>query len=74
MGITGDMEDVMFLMLPVVAALGYSDIAITDTPARKSRHSAVNLLVQHCSSRFGRCVYHKPLQWLAAIFGPLFMN
>ena len=36
MGITGDMEDVMFLMLPVVAALGYSDIAITDTPAGKA--------------------------------------
>lgn len=74
MGITGDMEDVMFLMLPVVAALGYSDIAITDTPARKSRHSAVNLFA-YSIVLLGLAVlssYQKPLQWLAAIFGPLF--
>jgi len=74
MGITGDMEDVMYLMLPVVAALGYSDIAITDTPASKSRHSAVNLFA-YSIVLLGLAVlssYHKPLQWLAAIFGPLF--
>ncbi len=74
MGVTGDMQDIMFLMLPVVAALGYSDIAITDTPVIKSRRSAVNLfaysvvllVISVLSS------HHWPLQWLAAIFGPAF--
>ncbi|MDD2573526.1 MAG: PDZ domain-containing protein [Bacillota bacterium] len=74
MGVTGDIEDVMFLMLPVVAALGYSDIAITETPAAKSRHSAINLFA-YSVVLLGLSVissYHRPLQWLAAIFGPAF--
>jgi hypothetical protein len=74
MGITGDMEGVVFLMLPVVAALGYSDIAITDTPVKKSRRSAVNLFA-YSVVLLGLSVlssYHRPLQWLAALFGPSF--
>jgi hypothetical protein len=74
MGVTGDMEDVMFLMLPVVAALGYSDIAMADTPVKKSRSSAMNLFaysvvllaISVLSS------HHRSLQWLVAIFGPMF--
>jgi len=58
----------------VVAALGYSDIAITETPAAKSRHSAINLFA-YSVVLLGLSVissYHRPLQWLAAIFGPAF--
>jgi len=35
----------MFLMLPVVAALGYGDIALTKTPKNRCRSSSVNLLL-----------------------------
>ena len=35
----GDMDNLMFLLLPVLAALGYSDVAITNSPQEKSRHS-----------------------------------
>lgn len=35
----------IFLMLPVVAALGYGDIALTRTPKKRCESSAVNLLV-----------------------------
>lgn len=34
----------MFTLLPIVAALGYSDIAVSTTPRQKSRLSARNLL------------------------------
>jgi hypothetical protein len=72
MGLEGSTEDAVFLMLPVVAALGYSDIAITEVPKNKSRGSAVRLLgysllllaVSVTSS------YLKPLQWAAAVLGP----
>lgn len=73
MGLEGKPDDVIYLMLPVVAALGYSDIAITETPERKSRDSAVKLLgysvilliISVLSS------YQRPLQWVAAVAGPL---
>ncbi len=74
MDIMGSTEDAMFLMLPVVAALGYSDIAIVETPERKSRHSSINLLA-YSVVLLGLSVtssYFSPLQWLAAIFGPAF--
>lgn len=35
----------MFSLLPIVAALGYSDIAVSTTPRQKSRYSARNLLI-----------------------------
>lgn len=35
----------IFLMLPVVAALGYGDIALTKTPKNRCKSSAVNLLL-----------------------------
>lgn len=74
MGVTSDMEDLMFLMLPVVAALGYSDIAIADTPVKKSRSSAVNLFAYSMVLLVLSVLssHHWPLQWLAAIFGPAF--
>jgi len=35
----------IYLMLPVVAALGYGDIALTKTPKNRCKSSAVNLLL-----------------------------
>jgi len=69
-----DLENLTYIILPVVAALGYSDIAITQTPEQKSCKSAlalsgysIALLVLSVISS-----YHRPLQWAAAIFGPAF--
>lgn len=72
MGLEGNAEDAVFVMMPVVAALGYSDIAITEAPRDKSRGSAIRLLgysllllaVSVASS------YIKPLCWAAAVLGP----
>lgn len=74
MGLSGSLDDVWFLMLPVVAALGYSDIAITETPVKKSRQSAVKLFA-YSIVLLGISIlssHYRPLQWLAAIFGPAF--
>lgn len=74
MDVAGDMDNVMFLMLPVVAALGYSDIAMVEVPERKSRRSSMNLLAYSVVLLVLSVIssYHRPLQWLAAIFGPAF--
>ncbi|TYP57793.1 PDZ domain-containing protein [Thermosediminibacter litoriperuensis] len=37
-------QDAVYLMIPVVAALGYGDVALTRTPRARSRASALNLL------------------------------
>ncbi|MBA1334242.1 MAG: Cell division topological determinant MinJ [Firmicutes bacterium] len=73
MGLEGKPDDVIYLMLPVVAALGYSDIAITETPERKSRDSAVKLLGYSITLLIISVLssYQKPLQWVAAVVGPL---
>ncbi|MCR4398825.1 MAG: PDZ domain-containing protein [Firmicutes bacterium] len=65
--------DALFAMVPIVAALGYSDLAVTCTPAKKVRRTStalaaysLGLLGLAISSTFVR-----PLQWAAALFGPL---
>jgi len=63
----------LFTTLPIVAALGYSDIAISSTPRAKSRWSARNLLMYSLvllvlailSGRWSQ------LQILAVLFAPL---
>lgn len=40
--------NVIFMMIPVVAALGYGDIALTATPRDRCRVSALNLLAFSC--------------------------
>lgn len=65
--------NLLYTMLPVVAALGYGDLALTDTPAAKSRWSAgrlaayslILLFLSIAASYWGWVV------WLAALFGPL---
>lgn len=72
-GIDLNAPDVILAMLPVMAGLGYSDVAITQPPRRRSRESARNLflfsgilLVLSILSS-----YHRLFQWLAALFSPL---
>lgn len=40
-----NLENVIYLMMPVVAALGYGDIALTRQPYKKSREAAVYLIM-----------------------------
>ncbi len=69
-----DPENLTYIMLPVVAALGYSDVAITHTPEAKSLKSALSLsgysIVLLVISVIAS--YYRPFQWLAAFFGPVF--
>jgi hypothetical protein len=60
-------------LLPIVAALGYSDIAVSSTPRAKSRWSARNLLLYSIillvmAILSGRWT---PLQVVAVLFAPL---
>lgn len=63
----------IYLMLPVVAALGYGDIALTKTPKDRCKSSAVNLfafsvvllLLSVLASRY------LPFAYMAAIFAPV---
>lgn len=65
--------DVLYSMVPVVAALGYGDLALTDTPERKSRWSAERLAVYSLLLLVLSILasHWSWLAWLAALFGPL---
>lgn len=65
--------NVLYTMLPVVAALGYGDLALTDTPEGKSRWSAERLAVYSLVLLFLSILasHLSWVAWLAALFGPL---
>ncbi|MHB1127722.1 MAG: PDZ domain-containing protein [Bacillota bacterium] len=66
-------QSVLYVILPVVAALGYSDLALTGTPEHKSRRTALNLAV-FSVILLGLSVlasHYSGLAVLAALFGPL---
>ena len=62
-----------YVLMPVLAILGYGDITTTSSPGQKARESAlylfifslILLLMSLASSRWA------PLLWLAALFSPL---
>lgn len=66
-------QDLIYQMFPVVAALGYGDLAISSQPKEKSRKTALNLALFSlallglaiAASRF------YPLSFLAALFAPI---
>jgi hypothetical protein len=68
-----DAPDLAFIIFPIVAALGYSDLAVTLPPKAKCHRSAVNLAIYSAvllclavaSSRV------PALQWVAALFSGL---
>ncbi|MHB1418217.1 MAG: PDZ domain-containing protein [Bacillota bacterium] len=69
----GDPQSLLYIIIPVVAALGYSDLALTSTPERKSKKTALylsifSLVLLGCSI----LASHYPgLAVMAALFGPL---
>ena len=68
-----DHPNSIYAMLPVVAALGYGDLAVTDTPAGKSRWSAIRLAIYSVLLLILAVIasYLPWVAWLAALFGPL---
>lgn len=65
--------DFTLYMVPLLAALGYGDWAVTATPRRKVRHSAARLMLFSLSLLFLAWLGSRNagLLWLAAIFSPL---
>jgi len=63
----------VFAMMPVVAALGYADLALTKTPFEKSRSTAKNLLLfSIILLGFSIAASRWPsFAWVAALFSPL---
>lgn len=66
-------QNIQYLILPVAAALGYGDIAITSLPHEKSRLSALYLLI-YSAILLGLAIVASNLPfvtWIAALFSPL---
>lgn len=63
----------LFLLLPVLAALGYSDLAVCHSIRQKTRQSAVLLLLYSCALLFLVLLTRQvtALQWIPALFAPL---
>lgn len=67
-----DPSRTVFALIPVTAALGYSDVAVSALPQHKTRrtaaalaaYSGLLLLVSLLAVRY------RPLQWVAALLGP----
>jgi len=70
---SSDLKDLMYLLLPILAALGYSDIAITSTPRDKAKHSA-GILCLYSICLLGLSVfasYFRNLSFIPALFAPV---
>ena len=68
-----DPKGLMYLLLPVLAALGYSDVAITSSPQDKTKHSAA-MLALFSIVLLGLSVaasFYKSLAILPALFAPV---
>lgn len=65
--------EIMYMMMPVVAALGYGDIAVSEYPRTKTRRAALELaLYSMILLLFSVWAGLMPaLAWLPALFGPL---
>ena len=70
---TGGLANLMYLLLPVLAALGYSDIALTNSPRQKSKQTA-GLLALYSLSLLGLSVaasYFRQFAIVPALFAPI---
>ncbi|MFX4262592.1 PDZ domain-containing protein [Pelotomaculum propionicicum] len=72
-GVEGNPQDLIFALLPLVAGLGYGDIAIARTPAEKSRLSSLflglySLVLLALAVLAG---HNRAVALLAALFSPL---
>ncbi len=65
--------NLVFALFPVVAGMGYGDLAVTMQPEHKAGRTALNLAV-FSAILLGLAVlasHYRPFMWLAAIFSPL---
>jgi hypothetical protein len=65
-------DQAIYLMLPVVAALGYGEVALSRTPKNRCRSTSLNLLL-FSTSLFLLAVLasrYRPFAYVAAIFAP----
>ncbi len=64
--------NLVFAMVPVAAALGYSDIAITMPPREKASRSAMTLAAYSLLLLFFSILASRtaPFKWVAALFAP----
>lgn len=73
LGPSSNLKDIVFIMMPVVAALGYGDIALTEMPKKRAHRSSIRLLgfslILIGLSLLSIKIYI--FKWIAAIFGPL---
>ncbi|HHV74372.1 MAG TPA: PDZ domain-containing protein [Thermoanaerobacterium sp.] len=73
LGPSSNLKDIVFIMMPVVAALGYGDIALTEMPEKRAHRSSIRLLgfslILIGLSLLSIKIYI--FKWIAAIFGPL---
>ncbi|ADH61455.1 PDZ/DHR/GLGF domain protein [Thermoanaerobacter mathranii subsp. mathranii str. A3] len=67
-----NLNNVIFLMMPAIAALGYGDLALSQFPEKKTRISSLRLfgfsVVLIALAVLG--IYIKSFQYLAAVFAP----
>lgn len=73
LGAAPEGQSYVYVLFPVVAALGYGDIAITRHPREKARRTAASLLA-YSGMLLVLAVLgsqHAVWQWLAALFSPL---
>ncbi|MBE3519474.1 MAG: PDZ domain-containing protein [Firmicutes bacterium] len=62
----------IFVMTPIMAGLGYSDLALTTTPEKRSRETSRALAV-YSVTLLGLSILSSrlaPLRWVAALFAP----
>ncbi|KAA5808461.1 PDZ domain-containing protein [Thermoanaerobacterium thermosaccharolyticum] len=73
LGPSSNLKNIVFIMMPVIAALGYGDIALTEMPQKRAKKSSKRLfafsLILITFSLLGSKIYI--FKWIAAIFGPL---
>lgn len=73
LGPSSNLKNIVFIMMPVVAALGYGDIALTEMPEKRAHRSSIRLLgfslILIGLSLLSIKIYI--FKWIAAIFGPL---
>lgn len=68
-----DPNQLTYILFPVIAALGYGDLAVTTRPREKSKRSARHLFV-FSFALMGLAVlssYYRQVAFLAALFSPL---
>ncbi|EOC99553.1 PDZ domain-containing protein [Caldisalinibacter kiritimatiensis] len=71
--ITSNSNDLMCIMIPVMAALGYGDMAISDYPERKIKESSRNLILFSVILLILAIIssYVYVFKYIAALFSPL---